>query len=146
MQAASGDLGPAFLQWTGKFRLTQQQTAPGVGMRGMNNTTGTVKLTAPDERNMRIQLQITAPVETSGDYLWAIAPGACRSGTIPLMPVNSFPLLRIVNGRGELDRTLSLTFPTSGTYHVNIYSNDGSDESGVLSCADLTLERRPDNR
>ena len=141
VQAASGQLGPAFLEWSGKFRPTQQQSL-GVEMRALNVATGTVTLTAPDERQMHVQLSVSGPEDMSGALQWAIVPGACRSGGIPLMPVSSFPELRMSNGHGELERMISIPIPTSGSYHVNIYNGTVTDETGVMTCAELKLARR----
>lgn len=141
VQAASGQLGPAFLEWSGKFRPTQQQSL-GVEMRSRNIASGTVTLTAPNEREMHVRISLSGPEDQSGALLWAIAPGACRSGSIPLMPVSSFPELRMINGHAELDRPISIPIPTSGTYHVNVYNSTVTDESGVMTCAELTLGRR----
>lgn len=140
-QAVSGELGPAYLEWTGKFRSTQQQSL-GIEPRGLNIASGTVVLTAPDERRMRVVMSLSGPRDESGQLHWAIAPGACRSGSIPLMPVNTFPDLRMSNGHGELDVMISIPFPTGGTYHVNIYGGEVTDESGVMTCAELKLGRR----
>jgi hypothetical protein len=145
MQAASGSLGPAALEWSGKFKSTQQQST-GVEMRQLNVATGTVTLTAPNDRQTRVQITVSGPVEASAELRWAIAPGACRSGAIPLMPPTSFPDIRMANGRGQLDETISLSIPTSGSYHVNIYSGSVTDETGVITCAELKLSQRHEAR
>jgi hypothetical protein len=142
MQAGAGELGPAMLQWKGSFRNTVQQTSVGIGYRGLNVASGTVLLTAPDDRNMHVQIAVSGPSDQSGQLHWALAPGQCRSGSIPLMPVSTFPEIHMSQGRGDLDRTITIPLPTSGSYHVNIYTGEGSDESDVLTCAELKLERR----
>ena len=60
VQAASGQLGAAYLEWSGKFRPTQQQSL-GVEMRTLNVASGTVSLTAPDERQMHVRLSELRP-------------------------------------------------------------------------------------
>ncbi|HKO16288.1 MAG TPA: hypothetical protein VJU87_08615 [Gemmatimonadaceae bacterium] len=141
MQAAAGDLGPANLQWTGKFRSIQQQLST-VDQRAHNVASGSVVLTAPDERETHVQISVSGPAQDASQLSWVIAPGACRSGTIPLMAVSQFPEIRMSQGHGELDQVLSMPLPTAGSLHVNIYNGPSTDESGVMTCADLKLERR----
>lgn len=142
MQAGTGQLGPALVQWSGRFRSTRGQSSSGVDVHGLNVASGTVLITAPDERNMHVQINVSGASGDNGTLHWALAPGACRSGSIPLMPVSTFPDIHMNDGRGDLERTLSIPLPTSGNYHVNVYSADGTDESDVITCAELKLERR----
>lgn len=142
-QAATGVLDRADLQWSGRFKSVQQQLS-GIDPRGRNIASGTVQLTAAGENLTRVRIEVSGPVEDSQQLHWAIAPGACRSGTIPLLAVNEFPMIEMRRGHGELDQTLPITLPASGSYHVNIYTGDGSDESDVLTCAPLKLESRKD--
>lgn len=143
VQAASGALSPSDIQWSGRFRAVQQQTSS-IDPRGRNVASGTVVLTAQSATVTRARIDLSGPVEDSRQLHWAVAPGACLSGTIPLLAVNEFPDIDMRRGHGQLDQTLPITLPTSGTYHVNVYTGDGSDESSVLTCAPLKLERRKD--
>ncbi len=143
VQAGAGQMGPALLQWTGKFRNTQQ-ASQAVTPLGTNIASGSIVLTAPNERETHVQLNLSGPSDQNEQLRWVIAPGACRSGTIPLLPVNSFPLIHVSEGHGDLDTNIGVPLPTSGTLHVNIFdaNGSGSDETDVLTCAELKLDRR----
>ena len=140
-QAASGAIDPSRLEWSGRFKSVQQQLSS-IDPRGRNIASGTVLLTAAGDNLTRARVELSGPVEDSQQLHWAIAPGACRSGTIPLLAVNEFPMIEMRRGHGELDQTLPITLPASGNYHVNVYTGDGSDESDVMTCAPLRLELR----
>ena len=142
MEAGGGQLGPAFLQWTGRFRPTEVQTGD-VAYHPSNQVTGSVTLTAPAANQTHVRLTVEGPMTDPDREPWSVSPGPCHSGTIPLLTVAQFPEITMSNGRGTLDVTFSMTLPTSGTYHVNVY-NSGStaDESGVWACAELKLEHK----
>ncbi len=143
-QAAAGEVGPALLQWTGTFRPRQQYSATFGGMQQRNQTGGTVRLTAPNSRQVHAQINLSVDFNDSVRLPWAMAPGGCGSNTIPLMAVAQFPEISVSQGNGSLDEVLSLGMPTAGSYHVNVYNSgtSGQDEADVLTCASLTLGRR----
>lgn len=141
--AACGVLGPAMLQWTGNFRSLQQETAT-FGVRGRNIASGTITLDAPDPTQMHVRMRISVPIQDAVRLHWALASGACGSNTIPMMAVAQFPEIAVSNGGGDLDVVMSMPMPTTGRYHANVYNSGtmGQDESEVLTCAELTLQRR----
>ena len=143
-QAATGQVGPALLQWTGTFRPKQQYNATFGGMQQRNQTGGTVQLTATNARQMRARINLSVDFNDSVRLPWALAPGGCGSNTIPVMAVPQFPEISVSNGNGSLDEIVSLAMPTAGTYHVNVYNTgtSGQDEADVLTCASLTLGTR----
>lgn len=143
-QAASGALGPALLQWSGRFR-SQMQHDPHITAPVRNEASGSVVITAPNQAQTRVQLRLRLPQITDGVRLyWAIVAGSCGSNALPLMTVSQFPQIAINSSEGSLDATLSVAMPTSGVYHVNVFNANtmGQDESEVMTCADLTLSRR----
>ncbi len=141
--AASGKIGPAFLQWSGKFKATQQASS-GIGLQVRNRAAGTVVLTAEGPTQMHVRMDFTMDNTDPVRLPWAIAAGDCGSNAIPLMTVSQFPELTAHNGRATLDATLGLPMPVTGSYHVNVFNPGtyGQDESEVMICAPLTLERR----
>jgi hypothetical protein len=143
MQAASGTLGPAFLEWTGKFHAHQSATGT-LGVFGRDAASGTVDLTAPNAEQTTVLLDLEVQESDPVELRWSVAPGDCGTGSIPLMTVYSFPEITLTNGHGHLERTFSMTMPTEGSYHVNVFRSGtvGQDESEVLTCADLTLRER----
>ncbi len=143
-QAASGQLGPALLQWSGRFRSQMQRDAHIIGPT-RNEASGSVQLTAPSESQTAVQLEVRLPQQTDPVRLyWSIASGPCGSNALPLMPVSQFPLISISSSVGSINVTLPFAMPTTGEYHVNVFADgsDGRDETGVLTCAALALQKR----
>ncbi|HEY4956061.1 MAG TPA: hypothetical protein VII02_14370 [Gemmatimonadaceae bacterium] len=69
---------------------------------------------------------------------WAILFGTCGSASLPLIPISSFPELEVgAGGRAEVNATLSLEFPTSGTYHVEIYKDRQGGIESLVGCGNL---------
>lgn len=141
--AASGKIGPAFLQWSGNFKAQAQQSAVFGGMLNRNSATGTAVLTAAGPKQMRVRIDVSISNNDPVRLPWALVSGDCGSNAIPLMTVAAFPELTASNGRATLDATLPLPFPVTGTYHVNVFNPGtyGQDEGEVMICAPLTLKR-----
>ncbi|HEY5219769.1 MAG TPA: hypothetical protein VIJ16_08165 [Gemmatimonadaceae bacterium] len=141
--AASGKVGVAVLQWSGNFRATEQQTSD-IAIHMRNQASGNVVITAANASQIRVRIQAGLPDNNPVRLAWDIASGGCGADAIPLLAVAQFPQLPMSNGRGTLDELISVAFPTTGTYHVNVFkeNTDGSDQSDVLACADLSLARR----
>ncbi len=142
--AASGKIGPAFLEWSGRFQATQQQTGTFGGFQQRNRAAGTVTLTAEGPSIMRAKMQVTIDNTDPERLSWSLASGDCGSNAIPLMAVAQFPQLTSNNGRATLDDMVSLPLPVTGSYHVNIFNpgTSGQDQQDVMICAPLTLKRR----
>jgi hypothetical protein len=142
--AASGKIGPAFLQWVGNFKATQQQSAAFGGMLTRNAATGTVVLVADGPKQMHVRMDVSISNNDPVRLPWAIASGDCGSNALPLMTVAQFPELTASNGRATLDASLPLPMPVTGSYHVNVFNPGtyGADEADVMICAPLTLKRR----
>jgi len=142
-EAASGGIAPSMLQWTGKFRQGEQQSASAI-MHGRNTSVGDVRLTADSRNVTRAQINFSVDMEPAltGAFRWAVAPGECGTNSFPLVPVNQFPLMTLSNNRGSLDATVNFPLPTSGRYHVDVYTSSGSDVGDVMGCANVTLGRR----
>lgn len=102
-----------------------------------NKTTGSIFLAQAGQSRTRIRLNISTPATNSTALQWAIVPGRCGSGGIPITGVERFPVIEISNsGRGELDMEIPLTLPTTGTYHANVYRG-GTQLNNVVTCANL---------
>ena len=142
--AASGKIGPALLEWSGKFRATQQQSGTFGGLQQRNRAAGTVTLTAEGPAITRVKMQVTIDNTDPVRLPWALVSGDCGSNAIPLMAVSQFPELTSSNGRATLDDIVSMPLPVTGSYHVNIFNagTSGQDEQDVMICAPLTLRRR----
>lgn len=69
---------------------------------------------------------------------WAILFGSCGSASLPVIPMSSFPELDVSSGgRGQVNATLSLEFPTSGTYHIDIYKDRRGGAESLVGCGNL---------
>lgn len=142
--AASGKIGPALLQWSGRFQSTQQQSGAFGGMHARNQATGTAVFTANGSGSMNVAISFSIDTNDSERLLWSLSAGDCGSNTIPLMAVSQFPSITTSNGRGVLNDVVSIPLPVAGSYHVNVFNAgaSGQDQSEVMICAPLQLERR----
>jgi hypothetical protein len=135
------DRSPGRLRWSGSLQPTQQRTGE-MAPTAQTKAFGTVVLTV-SERNpnhTRARITLSAPIQSATELRWAILPGGCGTGSLPLAAVEQFPVLEISsNGRGELDAEVPLTLPTMGTYHVNVYWR-GQQVTDVMTCANLRRE------
>ncbi len=109
-----------------------------MGPRSQSRAFGTVTLEAITEGS-RSKAEITVSGSSQSVALpWAILPGQCGTGSLPLMNVNSFPVIEVgSNGRGQLSTELPLTLPTEGSYHLNVYWPGGQQLDEVMTCANL---------
>lgn len=130
-------------RWTGNIAPIHSFSG-GIQGATRQNTYGTVALSmSPRNSNAtRVQLTFQAPIQSSTSYRWALLPGRCGSGAIPLLAPELFPPLEMSStGRGQLDSDIPLDLPISGSHHVNIYSR-GSQLSDVIGCGNLRYEPR----
>ena len=133
--STSGSTGSVV--WTGSLQPMQQQSG-GLGPTGQNKAFGNVRLTSKGTSRTAISIQVSTPLSNAASLNWAILPGRCGTGSLPLVGVERFPLIEVGNnGRGQLEGDMSLELPTSGTYHVNIYWGSGQQISDVMTCANL---------
>jgi len=135
--AASVSSGSQVIRWSGSLQPTQQVTA-GVGPTGQNKAFGTVVLTSKGPERMTAVISISTPLQGSTSLRWAILPGRCGTGSLPIVAVERFPMIEVAsNGRAQLNNEMSLALPESGSYHVNVYWAGGSQLSDVMTCANL---------
>lgn len=130
--------GDGALRWSGNLQFVQQRTGA-VAPTGQSKAYGTVTLdmSARDRNRTRVQLLVNLPTAATTQLTWALVPGRCGSGGLPVMAIDQFPVLDVNNnGRGQLDVEIPLTLPPSGSYHVNVYRG-GHQLNDVLTCANL---------
>jgi hypothetical protein len=103
--------------------------------------TGTVTLSPTrDGSATEARITISVPEQQPMMLRWAVLPGRCGSGTLPLLSVEQFPTIEVgTNGRGEMRGTAPMALPSSGTYHVNVYWQ-GQQLTDVMTCANLRLD------
>lgn len=133
----------ASARWTGNISPTNSFSG---GLQGATrqNTYGTVRLTMSPRNNNATHVSLTfqAPIQTSTVYRWALLPGRCGSGSIPLLAPELFPDLEMSStGRGQLEADIPLDLPVSGAHHLNVYTR-GSQLADVIGCANLRFDAR----
>ena len=130
----------AAMRWTGSFNPKQSYTGNAVTTT-RQKAFGSVELTVSPNRPTvsHVRLQVSVPAEPGLTNLgWAIHPGACGSGTPPMMSPGTFPTIVLsANGRGAVDDDVAFTVPVSGSYHVNVFRGNGTQLSDVITCANL---------
>jgi hypothetical protein len=89
-----------------------------------------------------IRLSLTTNANASEVLSWAIVPGRCGNGAIPVLPAAQFPPLELSNnGSGEVNAAeMQVALPPSA-YHVNVYRG-GETLANVIACANLNQRDR----
>lgn len=125
------------IQFDGQFRPIQQ-TDGRLGMNVQQRIYGEVRLLFRESSGRTtVSLTLNTNTNASDVLAWAVVPGRCGSGAVPLLPAAQFPALEMANnGRGDLSAVIPIVMPR-GSYHVNVYRG-GETLSNVIACANLT--------
>lgn len=125
------------VQYDGQFRAVQQNDGR-LGMSIVLRVNGSVRIIYR-EATGRAAVNMTLNTSSTQSELlaWAVVPGRCGSGGVPIAPTAQFPALELTNsGRGEVSATnLPLEIPLRD-YHVNVYRG-GDTLANVIACANL---------
>jgi hypothetical protein len=130
--------GGGQLVWTGSLQPTQERTGAAVPTK-QQKAYGTVRLqpTSRDLNRTSVSIVISTPLQEPSELRWAIVPGRCGSGALPMVGHEHFPVLEVSsNGRGQLTTEIPFAMPYDGSYHVNVYRGTVQMEN-VLTCANL---------
>lgn len=126
--------------WSGNISAVVESNSD-VRQSTRGNGYGNAQLTRGDAANStRINVQYSAGGSNSTDrYLnWAVLPGRCGSGSLPVMPISNFPELTVGgDGRAQVSVELPFEFPTRGDYHINIYHERQQTLDQVVACGNL---------
>lgn len=135
----SSSTADADIVWSGRFQPVNQNTG-GLQMQRVQRVAGDVKITTPaGSARSKIFVSVNTGARESEVVTWAVAPGRCGSGAIPLAAVSQFPALEITNsGRGEVNTEMALQMTSGGAFHVNLYRG-GENLANVFACASLRL-------
>lgn len=135
--ARSAGTSQSRIRWSGSLQPIQQQTGR-LGPTGQNKAYGNVTLTSKGPERIDISISVSTPLQGSNTLRWALLPGRCGTGSLPLVGIEQFPVIEVSsNGRADFNGEMSLALPESGTYHVNIYWAGGQQLSDVMTCANL---------
>lgn len=73
---------------------------------------------------------------------WAILFGRCGNESLPVVPTATFPELDVSGGgRAQLNATISIEVPTSGTYHIEIYKDRTGGSDSMVACGNFRYAR-----
>jgi hypothetical protein len=96
-----------------------------------------LRQSARDPQRTTVSLAVSTAIQQPTSLRWALLPGQCGAGSLPLLGFEQFPPLDVTSsGRAHLEVELPLPLPQSGNYHVNVYSG-GVQLDDVLTCATL---------
>jgi len=126
------------VSWSGNISAVVESNAD-VRQSTRGSGYGNAQLTRGEAANStRINVQYSSG-GTNDRYLnWAILPGRCGSGSLPVMPISNFPELTVGgDGRAQVNVELPFEFPTRGDYHVNIYHERQQTLDQVVACGNL---------
>ena len=69
---------------------------------------------------------------------WAIIAGSCGTNALPIIPMSNFPELNVGGGgRAQVNATLPLDLPTTGSYHVDIYRSRQGGVDALVACGNM---------
>jgi hypothetical protein len=125
-------------RWSGNISAVLESNSD-VRQSSRGNGYGTAQLAPGDSPSSTAVTVIYSSGGTSDRYLnWAVLPGRCGSGSVPLLPISNFPELQVGgDGRSQVAVTLPFEFPTRGDYHINIYHERQSTLDQVVACGNL---------
>jgi hypothetical protein len=137
--SAGAQDAPKRIRWSGNFQPVQIRSS-NVSIRIQSRIFGTAELASLEGNPSRSRARLRFTVQTtSGSFMtqWAVLSGRCGSGSLPLLPIENFPVIEVGNnGRAQLDDEVALELPQTGEYHVNVYLG-GQNLENVITCANL---------
>ena len=138
LSAISPEAGP---WWTTRFRSVAP-THLDSGDSTRHSSYGTADWSPGDARALsKLHVKFTYSGRET-ELSWAILYGTCGTASLPVIPMSNFPELDLsAGGSTEVNTTLTLEFPLSGSYHAEIYKDRIGGEEAVVACGDLKYVR-----
>ena len=136
--SSSGSASAVVLSWSGNISAVQESNSD-LRQSSRGNGYGNAQLTPGDSpSSTRISVNYTS-AGTSDRYLnWAVLPGRCGAGSLPLLPISNFPELTVGgDGRAQVTVVLPFEFPMRGDFHINIYHERQQTLDQVVACGNL---------
>jgi hypothetical protein len=126
------------VSWSGNITAVLESNSD-VRQSARGNGYGTVQMTRGDNASTtRVNVIYSAAGSTDRYLNWAILPGRCGSGSVPVLPISNFPELQIGgDGRAQVNVTLPFEFPGRGDYHINIYHERQQTLDQVIACGNM---------
>ena len=89
----------------------------------------------PTQSNVNLTFSYTGPER---DLSWAILFGTCGSASLPVVPLSNFPELNVSgSGRGQINGTIAVDLPATGTFHVDIYKDRTGSIEALVACGNM---------
>lgn len=126
------------VSWSGNITAVFESNSD-VRQSSRGNGYGTVQMTRGENMTTtRVNVVYTSAGSTDHSLNWAVLPGRCGNGSVPLLPISAFPELQVGgDGRAQINVTLPFEFPTRGDYHINVYHERQSTLDQVIACGNL---------
>lgn len=145
VERASGAPGPvtsvqasAQSRWTASIQPVSQESRFNVPDSSRDRSYGTAQWRQGELPTLS---RVTLAFDYAGperDLSWAILFGPCGSASLPVIPRTQFPELDVSGGgSAQVTATLSVTLPTSGAYHIEIYKNRQGGAEAIVGCGNL---------
>ena len=137
--SSSMSTSDAAVSWSGNISSVQESNSD-VRQSGRGNGYGNAQMTPGDSRSStRIIVNYSTGGGSSDRYLnWAILPGRCGAGSLPLLPISNFPELTVSgDGHAQVNVVLPFEFPIRGDFHINIYHERQQTLDQVVACGNL---------
>ena len=94
----------------------------------------------PTQSNVNLTFTYTGPER---DLSWAILFGTCGIASLPVVPLSTFPELNVAgNGRGQINGTIAIDLPVTGTFHVDIYKDRTGSLESVVACGNMRFSQK----
>jgi hypothetical protein len=124
--------------WSGNITAVTESNSD-VRQSGRGTGYGNAQLTPGDSRSStRINVMYSSGGTTDRYLNWAILPGRCGAGSLPILPISNFPELTVGgDGRAQVNVVLPFEFPSRGDYHINIYHERQQTLDQVVACGNL---------
>ena len=127
-------------RWHAGLRAIRQTSGSHVSLK-RGTTTGNVYLVATAPDRMRAQITLSTQFNDPVSLQWAVLRGRCGDNTLPIVPVERFPVIQTGSGgRAELNFEFALDLSGSEQFHVNVY-HEGTSRFNIITCGNLTRAR-----
>lgn len=134
VSTASGDA----VSWSGNITAVTESNSD-LRQSSRGNGYGNVQLTPGDSRSStRVNITYSSGGTSDRNLNWAVLPGRCGAGSLPILPISNFPELAVGgDGRAQVNVVLPFDFPARGDYHLNIYHERQQTLDQVVACGNL---------
>jgi hypothetical protein len=126
------------MSWSGNISAVLESNSD-LRQSSRGNGYGTAQMTRGENASTtRVNITYSSGGTTDRYLNWAVLPGRCGSGSVPLLPISNFPELQVGgDGRAQVNALLPFELPLRGDYHINIYHERQQTLDQVVACGNL---------